>query len=799
MSRTRLPNHAAELKTKIAFLGLFRELFPNHYRSQANSHCPFHDDSAASFQLSPDHGFCHAGCNPPSGNSKRWSPIDLWMRAKGVDFKTAVSDLAEKHGIEIQREPQPKGKREPVATYDYTDDDGNLLFQVCRFEPKDFRQRRPDGKGGWTWKLEDTRRVLYRLPAVIEADTVWFAEGEKDADNLAALGLCGSTSPQGAGKWTGLLDKFRIHESLQGKTVLILPDNDEAGRQHALDVAASLHGFAGSVRILSLPDLPAKGDVSDFIAKHGSDEAKRLLLEIAEATPLYDHKDVSLLPEKAESINLTDMGNARRMARLFGDRVRYCKQFDWLIYDGKRWVVDHSYQVQGFAKATVRHMYEEAARIPDEDSRKALAAFAMKCESASRIAAMIQLLPSEPQVSIGYDVFDQDRMSLNLANGTLDLRTGQLRPHSKDDFITKLAPVNYDSKATCERWERFVSEIMGGDSEMVGFLQRLLGYSLTGETKEQVWVFLWGKGENGKGTLLEAISHVLGDYAANTPPETFLESSGNAIRNDLARLRGARLITASEPPNRKFDPAVLKTFTGQDPITARFLHREFFEFQPEGKLFFSANHRPAVRDTSHGFWRRVLLIPLTQLFTGEKKDARLRESLKRESPGILNWLVQGCLEWQETGLRPPAKVIDAVADYRSETDVLAEFLENHCFIERSESVSVKDMYASYLGYCDEKGIRKGLSRQKFNEDLLGRPGITKDKDGPTHNRVWTWFGIGLNRGNAQAHGESNIRHGDFGRPKNQRSCDRCDIPPLACPIPRETRSAPTCEYYRDCR
>ncbi len=161
-----------------------------------------------------------------------------------------------------------------------------------------------------------------------------------------------------------------------------------------------------------------------------------------------------------------------------------------------------------------------------------------------------------------------------------------------------------------------------------------------------------GERRNGIGTFLDVISYVLGDYAINTPPETFLETPGSAVRNDLARLRGARLITASEPESKKkFDPGVLKTFTGQDPITCRFLHKEFFEFQPEGKLIFSANQRPAVRDTSHGFWRRVILVPFTRIFTGKDKDPTLRESLKAEASGILNWLVEGCLKWQAEGLQ----------------------------------------------------------------------------------------------------------------------------------------------------
>jgi 5S rRNA maturation endonuclease (ribonuclease M5) len=289
MSQTRLSNLAAEVKAKIPFPDLFRELYPDKFRKSGDSHCPCHEnhkngDEDPAFQVNDDYGFCHVGCKPPGGKSKSWSVIDLWMKKKRVDFKTALSELAEKCGI--HHEPGPKRNREPIATYDYVAKNGELLFQVCRYEPKDFCQRIPDGNGGWTWKLGDTLRVLYRLPEVLKADVVWLCEGEKDADNLAALELCGTTSPQGAGKWKSLVDKYRIHEPLKGKHVHILPDNDQAGRDHAQDVAPSLHGFAASVKILELPGLPKKGDVSDFIEKHGVD-ARPVLEEIAAKTPEY--------------------------------------------------------------------------------------------------------------------------------------------------------------------------------------------------------------------------------------------------------------------------------------------------------------------------------------------------------------------------------------------------------------------------------------------------------------------------------------------------------------------------------
>lgn len=502
---------------------------------------------------------------------------------------------------------------------------------------------------------------------------------------------------------------------------------------------------------------------------------------------------VAKFSHAGEADHLTDMGNARRLAALHGDHVRYCKALDWLVYDGSRWVIDDCSLLQGFAKEAVRSIYMEAARQDDEDRRKALAEHARKCESAARIQAMVQLLPSEPGISVGHEIFDRDPMLLNVANGTVDLTSGALRTHSQADFITKLAPVSYDPAATCPRWDRFICEIMDGNEDLAAFLQRAAGYTLTGETKEQVWFFCWGKGANGKGTFIDTLSAVLGDYAINTPPETFLETSGGAIRNDLARLRAARLVTASEPPAKRFDPSILKTFTGQDPITARFLHREFFEFRPPGKLFFSANLRPAVRDTSLGFWRRVILVPFTRCFEGKAKDPTLRTSLKTEASGILNWAIKGCLEWQKSGLQPPPEVLAAVREYQNETDILGDFLTGTCVITPQVSIPVKTLYEAYTAHCDETNSRRSLSKQRFNGDLLGRPGIEKKRWGP--DREWTWFGVTL-RSHMRGEAGGNVKQGDFGGARGARTCHQCDYETIACPKDKDQRDAKSCDCFK---
>ncbi len=793
-----------EIKAKLRFDDLFRELYPHHYHENGNSRCPAsanhkNGDDRPSFQVEKDHGFCHMGCRP-SGKSKSWDIFSLWEHVKQVDFKTTKRQLAEKAGISTPEKAQKRKLGPVVEVYHYMDASKKLLYGNRRHDPKDFTLARPDGKGGWISKkgcMDGIPRILYRLPQVLRADTVWFVEGEKDVYSLETRGFIATTVPQGAdkygSKWPALVEKYAIHEPLKDKQVIICPDNDVPGRAHAEAVAKTLHGFAASVKVITIPG-PEGSDVGDFIAQHCPEEAKRLLLELVEKTPEYmPPPEIAIAetwaaPERPAkktcetSPNLTDMGNAQRVATLFGNLIRHCKHLGWLVYDGKRWVADDESRIQSFAKDTIRQMYLQAAQNPDEDRRKALAAYAWKCESSSKIAAMIQLLPSEPGISVAHELFDRDKMLLNTANGTIDLSSGHIRPHSPDDLITKLAPIEYDPDAKCERWEQFILEIMNGDAELGSFLQRLLGYSLTGETREQVWSFLWGKGDNGKGVLLATLAHVLGDYARTTPPETFMEVTDKERLHELARLKGARLVSASELPfNKKFNPRILKAFTGEDIVPARAMYKDGFEYLPEAKLFFSANHRPEVRDTSHGFWRRPLLIPFTRVFGPDEKDDTLRERFQVEAPGILNWLIQGCLDWQDIGLNTPQTVLSAVDEYRSETDVLADFLESCCEIGPGQTVTVKELYESYQAYCEDKGIHRGLGKQRFNEDLLGRPGITKRKAGGRTQRLWIWEGIGLISQN---------------RPSAGRRCDTCNLDGEPCPKNGKMREAVTCSYYQ---
>jgi putative DNA primase/helicase len=282
-------------------------------------------------------------------------------------------------------------------------------------------------------------------------------------------------------------------------------------------------------------------------------------------------------------------------------------------------------------------------------------------------------LSAWPAVSQGYPVIpehlDQDPWLFNVENGTIDLKTGELRPHERGALITKLAPVQYDREAECPTWWKFLMRIFNGNLALIEFLQKAVGYALTGSTREQCLFFLHGLGANGKSTLLEIIHTLLGDYAHRTSSETFLIKKSGGIPNDVAALRGARLVGAVEVESgRRLAEVLIKEMTGGDRISARFLHAEWFDFKPEFKIFLAANHKPVIRGTDHAIWRRIHLIPFNVQIPKPEQDRDLPEKLKAELPGILNWALEGCQMWQLYGLEPPAEVQAATQDYREEMD-----------------------------------------------------------------------------------------------------------------------------------
>jgi putative DNA primase/helicase len=427
--------------------------------------------------------------------------------------------------------------------------------------------------------------------------------------------------------------------------------------------------------------------------------------------------------------HLTDLGNARRLVKRHGRDLCFVAELAWLFWDGQRWQQDKTGEVIRRAKDTVRSIYAEAAASEDESHRTRLAGWAKTSESAPRIRAMIELAQSESEVAITVDRLDTGPMLFNTLTGTINLKTGELREHRREDLLTKLAPVAYHPRSQCPQWDAFLDRVFAGNRALVAFLQRLAGYCLTGLTVEQVVALFYGLGANGKTTSLETLRAVFGDYAITADFSTFAARSGDRPRNDVARLRGARLVTCVEAGHGEgLNEVLLKQVTGGDTITARFLYREAFEYRPTFKLIIAANHKPTVRGTDDAIWRRLRLVSFPVQIPQAERDRELPRKLLGELPGILAWAVRGCLEWQQGGLGVPPEVRAATEAYREEMDPLAGFLDARCTTEPTAAVLAKDLYDAYHTWATEAG-EEVLSLTAFGRRLTER-GLGSDKRGP---------------------------------------------------------------------
>ena len=432
--------------------------------------------------------------------------------------------------------------------------------------------------------------------------------------------------------------------------------------------------------------------------------------------------------------NLTDLGNARRLVERHGRDLRYVPAWKcWQVWDGQRWGRDDTGEVVRRAKETATSMLAEASAGADEDRRKVLAKHALKTEGDPRIRAMISLAASEPGIPVSPADMDTDALLLNVSNGTLELRTCELRAHRREDLLTKLVPVAYDPEALSPTWLSFLQRSMDGDVAMVEFLQMAAGYSLTGSTSEQVCFIGHGSGANGKSTFVRTLTDLGADYATWTPTQTLLARQGERIDNDLARLRGARMVVAVETSGgRRLAEALVKQLTGGDRVTARFLFGEFFEFTPQFKLWLMTNHRPEIRGTDHAIWRRIRLIPFTVTIPPAEQDPELPEKLRAEFPGILRWAVEGCRIWRKEGLGTPMPVLDATAAYRATMDQIGSFLRECCEQEAEAKVGATELYKAYLAWC-ESNRESEQSQRRFGEGLAER-GFKTERNSVT-NRI----------------------------------------------------------------
>lgn len=441
-------------------------------------------------------------------------------------------------------------------------------------------------------------------------------------------------------------------------------------------------------------------------------------------------------PSASPGLCLTETGNGERLVQQNAGLIRYSTQREkWLHYEGGRWVVDDSKEIERRAKATVRSLYQEAAACSDDDVRKAIVSHAKASEKMAARSAMIRAAMSEPGIPVLLDQLDADPYLLNCANGTLDLRTGKLRKHNAKDLITKTTGLKYDPKAKSELWDRVLREAVGGDDELAAYLQRALGYALIGLPLERAFFFLYGPGGTAKTTLVNAFMAAFGEYAVTADFETWLlRNTPGGNRGDLVRLAGARLVTSVEGRHgARWDEGLIKRITGGDVITAAAKFENEVSFLPACTLLLAANDPPSARDDDWALWDRIKRMPMTAVI--QNRDPTIKEQLKepQHAAAVLAWAVAGCLEYQRSGLGT-AKAVDAsTAAYQAENDHFGEFLADEMVFDPDTQIERKLLASRYKSWCDETNRRNMLSSKEIAKRLRAA-GCTESKS--VGARIW---------------------------------------------------------------
>ena len=726
--------------------------------------CPCHNDKNASLTISYNSKeektmlYCHAGCNTK----------DI---VESVGLK--MSDLFDKQ-LEVEDKHKSAFEKDIEAIYKFYDENGDLAYEKIRKKGKKFLHRRYiDGETVWgmeegiytetfpgskSWSIKERpgakkayypgqEQLLYNLPNVIkgikEEQTIFITEGEKDSDSLITRGLIATTTSIGATK--GDLGKkwpSRFNSFFKGANVVLLPDNDEPGKRFMEHIAIELKNIANNIKIVELPDLSKKEDITDWL-EYGND--------IYDLQALVKRTD-EFIEFKGNIIydyNWSDVGNAERLISLHGKDIKFnVNSGKWYVWNGVNWELDNSFKVENLYRTVLRRFQNAIPNINISDDEIATKkqqekakGFVLRNETDGKIKSVLN--QAKTFKGINFMESDKDDYLFNTPNGTINLRDLSQKKHDRKDLITQCSNYSFNRENDkCPNWIAFLNRIFCGDQELINYVQKAVGYSLTGDMSEQCLFMLWGGGANGKSTFVKALEDIMGSYAATIKGETLMEKNGqDGARGDLARLTNKRVVIASElQEGQVFNEPLLKVLSAGETLPVRFMYQEEFMLKPKFKLWIMTNKKPKVKGNDHGIWRRWRMIPFKYKFTEKEKDPNFyEEKLKPELEGILLWAITGYQMWKEQGFEAPKEVMEAVEDYKMDMDQVARFIEDCCKVGEGYECTGSAMYDEYINWCIAEGENYKMTNHKLARDLKEKGFVNKrDMNGKK------WIGIGVN-------------------------------------------------------
>lgn len=711
-------------------------------RDRAQCKCPAHPDKQASLTVSKGKRctllHCHAGCS-----------LENILAAAGLEKKDTFYK-SENREMHWKRYIENREHRKIEATYDYVSTvTGAYAFTKIRLEGKKMLfgmlkdERFEYGLKGRNKK--EFNAIFGSIPRIKEAiernEPIFIPEGEKDVNTLIKKGYA-AFSCGGANDWNK-----NVSELCKDADVIVLADNDEPGKAVAKRIYDDLKGIARSRKVIvPMPDVP-KADISDYFeAGHSKEEFEALIngttLQKKRAATATDSLKYILeqlnVLRASERFQMNDRGSADLFATIFKNVSRYNPtKKDWMYYDKTRWTADtEGMRAKRNAKtlADVLVRYSVTASLPD-DKRQSYIKYAAGMMSYRNRNVMIT--DAKDLNFFENTELDKDDFLINCRNCVLDLSEDQpkMLEHNADLLLSKICNASYNPAATCTLWEKTVNEIMQGDTAKIKYLQKMSGRFLTGDTsEEEFYIFFGATTRNGKSTITELLLYLLGDYATTISPESLAIKANKDSRTaspDIAKLAGTRLVVASEPPRRMlFDSSLVKTLTGRDTVSARFLHENEFQFKPKFKLILNSNYLPVISDKTVFSSNRVKVVPFERHFTEKEQNKHLKEQLQQEIDGILNWCIEGLYMYRKEGLEPPVAVQNATYEYSEDSDKVGKFI-SECLVKSDQNLAAKDVYEKYSHWCNDCGLgidgRTSFYEELKTKNLLSKTGTVTGK------------------------------------------------------------------------